>query len=312
MDEDQAIEVIRGLLSVSPQNVSRYIPEVGGNDSYSFRFRAEGEALLLKVKRSVSSPIGVYFYRRLKAAGVPVPGLVAFSPTAGPQGEACVIWSWVDGRPAHWNPGEICPYDEAVFGELLRQIHDLSYEGDYGLLGDDPNRRTFSPLPDLGPTSRAWLDFFHFDGAARRYAEMGYLSPQEADLLSNLPGWMPFWETPKRLLHMGDIMHHGNMIIGPGGGITAIVDYVESMVGDPRYELAFLDYYFSQYPFARPAFDMSRFREGYGTDHDPEDDAGRFYLLSILLFEKLLFYRPDTPRGQWGIGKVKELLKSYT
>jgi hypothetical protein len=114
-----------------------------------------------------------------------------------------------------------------------------------------------------------------------------------------------------RLLHMGDVMHHGNMVVNHGGQIAAVVDYVESMAGDPRWELAWVDFYFGQYPYSAAPFDMPRFRAGYGTDHDPDDAVGRFYLLAILVFEKLLFYRPETPRGAWAIGEVRELLQSF-
>ena len=33
--------------------------------------------------------------------------------------------------------------------------------------------------------------------------------------------------------------------------------------------------------------------------------------LAILVFEKLLFYRPDTRRGAWAIVTTKKLLKSF-
>jgi hypothetical protein len=56
---------------------------------------------------------------------------------------------------------------------------------------------------------------------------------------------------------------------------------------------------------------MSRFRSAYGTDHDPRDEIGRFYLLAILLFEKLLFFTPHSGRGQWAIHTVKALLRSF-
>jgi len=78
------------------------------------------------------------------------------------------------------------------------------------------------------------------------------------------------------------------------------------MAGDPRWDLAWIDYYFSVYPLERRAFDMARFRTTYGTEHDPWDDVGRFYLLAILLFEKLLFFAPTSRRGKWAIRTVKD------
>jgi hypothetical protein len=199
------------------------------------------------------------------------------------------------------------------FGQLLRRIHELRFDGPFGLLGDDLGARTYASHPDLGPVSETWPGFFHCDRAARRYREMGYLSRAEAQALSGLPGKLAplFAHLEPRLLHMGDIMHNGNMIVGPDGRIRAVVDFGESMAGAPRWELAWVDFYFDIYPFDRRPFDMARFRAGYGTDHDPHDEVGRFYTLAILVFEKLLFFRPETPRGAWAIEAVKELLKSF-
>ena len=109
-------------------------------------------------------------------------------------------------------------------------------------------------------------------------------------------------------MHMGDIMHNGNLILDPKTNeIIAVVDYVESMAGDPRYELAWFDYYFSQY-YDPLRFDMQRFKAAYGTDHDSDDRVGQFYLLAVLIFEKLLFFDLRTPRGKWAIAKAKEIL----
>jgi len=311
MDDEQARDIIEHLLGTLPVGIARYRPSVGGDDSYGYRFSAGGERLLLKVKKTPATPVGLYFYQRVKAAGVPVPELVAFAPDAGPQGQACAIWSWIEGRPAAWGPGQPCPYDEAAFGELLRQIHALRFDGQFGLLGDDPAHRTSSSHPDLRATSDSWLGFFDCEAAARRYLDRGYLDCREAVTLASLPERLQgaFPDLGARLLHMGDIMHHGNMLVGPHGEIMAVVDYVESTAGDPRWELAWVDYYFSIYPFDRRSFDMDRFRAAYGTDHDPDDEVGRFYLLAILLFEKLLFFSPQSARGRWAIHCVKRLLR---
>ncbi|HUT19914.1 MAG TPA: aminoglycoside phosphotransferase family protein [Anaerolineae bacterium] len=313
MNDDQAHQLVGHLLGMQPLDLTRYRPPVGGDDSYSYRFSAGGERLLLKVKKTPATPVGLYFYQRVKAAGVPVPELVAFAPDAGPEGQACAIWSWVDGRPATWGAGHPCPYDEAAFGELLRQIHALRFDGEFGLLGDDLARRTFSSHPDLRATSDTWLGFFDCEAAARRYRDKGYLDRRDAVTLARLPERLQcaFLDVEARLLHMGDIMHHGNMLIGPHGEILAVVDYVESTAGDPRWELAWVGYYFSIYPFDRRSFDMDRFRAAYGTDHDPDDEVGRFYLLAILLFEKLLFFSPQSDRGRWAIHAVKRLLREY-
>jgi len=310
---EQATAIAESLLDHRPTYIERFDPVVGGNDSYSFRILRGGEAMLLKVKKTAASPVGTYFHRRLKQAGVPVPELIAFDPTVGPAGQACAVWEWIDGKPATWAPPEPCPYDEGEFGRLLRRIHDLTFDGRFGLLGDDLSARSFTSHPDLGPTSEVWAGFFHCDRAARRYFDKGYLDRREADLLSSLSGVLAdeLNSAPPHLLHMGDIMHHGNMILEPDSGrILAVVDYVEATAGDPRWELACVDFYFQHYPWPAP-FDMQRFRAAYGTDHDPEDRLGRFYLLAVLIVEKLLFFDPASSRGRWAIQTVKNLLKTF-
>jgi len=319
LDPGYARQIAEGMLGRCSDRVESFWPAVGGDDSYSFRLRLGRDQMLLKIKKQPGSPVGVYFHRRLKEAGIPVPELIAFDPKGGPNGEACAIWEWVEGEPAEWGPGEPCPYDEAELGELLRRIHELRFDGPFGFLGDDLSARAFTPLPDLGPVSECWPGFFHCDRAAQRYFEKGYLNRREADILSSLPHrifaqgaggkLLPYGPKP-RLLHMSDIMHNGNLIVRDGR-IVAIVDYVESTAGDPRWELAWFDYYFSQFPFNRVDFDMARFRAAYGTDHDPGDPLGRFYLLAILLFEKLLWLDPSCPTGQWVIGTVKKMLASF-
>jgi hypothetical protein len=310
LPESDAVAIVRAMLDTTPRDLVWFRPTVGGDDSYSYRFSVDGVPLLLKVKRKPGSPIGRIFYQRIRDAGVPVPDLVAYAPNAGPAGVACAIWSWVDGLPAEWGAGEPCPYDEAELGEILRRIHDLRYDGAYGLLGDDPENRHFASHFGLGSTCDHWSDFFKCHAVARRYFDKGYLDAREVAVLSMLPRQLDegLDRAPKALLHMGDIMHNGNLIVGPDGHIAAVIDYVESTIGDPRWELAWFDYYFAQYPFAHALFGMERFRAAYGTNHDPGDELGRFYMIVALLIEKLLIYDPQTPRGAWAIRTVKDVL----
>lgn len=308
---DQASAIAERLLGRPPTQIEPYTPTVGGDDSRGFVLWRGRDKMLLNMKKRPGSPVGVYFHRRIAEAGIPVPELVAHDPCGGPGGEACAIWEWVEGVPAEWGPGEPCPYDEAELGTVLRAIHELRFDGPFGFLGDALSRRWFTGAPDLAPTADAWPGFFLCDRAARRYLAKGYLTRDEADILASVPErlgpWLDVGEA--RLLHMGDIMHNGNLIVDPASGkILAVVDYAESTAGDPRWELAWIDYYFGQYPYGRRSFDMARFRQAYGTDHDPHDATGSFYLAAILLFEKLLFFRPCEARGAWAIRTLKELL----
>jgi aminoglycoside phosphotransferase (APT) family kinase protein len=299
------------LLGRQPDRFEPFLPTAGGSDSLAFRLWVGSTPMLLKVKNQPKRPEGVYFHARLKSAGLPVPDLVAFESSAGPRGETCTIWEWVEGLPAEWATGQPCPYDEAELGELLRRIHGLRFDGDFGFLGDDPARRTFS-LPDLGPTSNRWGGFFHCDGVAWLYLQKGYFDPDEAEVLSSLPDRLSdeLCHAERRLLHLGDVMHNGNLIVDPGtGGIRAILDYAESAAGDPRWELAWIRYYFADYPFKRPTFDLDRFWDGYGAKYGSDDSLGHFYLAAILLFEKLRFYDPQSARGRWAIATIKGILR---
>jgi aminoglycoside phosphotransferase (APT) family kinase protein len=309
---EQAMATAERLLGRAPEHIEPFAPRIGGGDSHGFRVWCDRRPMLLKVKKSIGSPIGLRFHRIAREAGVPVPEMIAFSPRAGPLGEACAVWEWVDGVPAEWGPGEPCPYDEAEFGRILRCIHGTPCERPFGVLGDGPLASDWTFTPDLGPTSETWAGLFHCDRAARRYRDKGYLGAREADLLASLPERLSdeLNAAEPRLLHMGDIMHNGNMLLDRvSGRILAVVDYVESMAGDPRWELAWVDFYFAQYPPARPGFDMARFRAAYGTDHNPDDRLGRFYLLAILVFEKLLFYSPASPRGSWAVSTLKRTIR---
>jgi len=310
--QNQASLVAELLLGRAPNRIEAFQPAVGGDDSYSFRLRLGKDEMLLKIKKHPGSPVGAYFHSRLRETGLPVPQMIAFSPDAGPDREACAIWEWIEGEPAKWGPSDPCPYDEGELGELLRRIHDLAFDGPLGFLGDDLSARAFTPLPDLGPVSESWPGFFHCDCAARRYHDKGYLNQREADILSSLPGRLTaaLNLAQPRLLHMSDIMHNGNLILRDGR-IVAIVDYVESTAGDPRWELAWFDYYFSQFPFNPINFDMARFRAAYGSDHGCEHVLGRFYLLCILAFEKLLWFDPTSQKGQWAIQTVKHILHTF-
>ena len=153
---DDSLSIAEELLGDLPDRIEPFHPSVGGDDSHSFRLWAGQDEMLLKIKRDPYSPVGVYFHGRVKEAGVPVPELVSFDPDGGPNGEACVLWEWVERMPAEWQHPQPCPYDEAEFGELLRRIHDLRFDGPFGFLGDEPPALSSPCLPDCGPTSASW------------------------------------------------------------------------------------------------------------------------------------------------------------
>ncbi len=242
--------------------------------------------------------------RPLGEAGLPVPELVAWHPSVGPEERPCAIWEYIDGDQANWLKLKACPYDEAHCGELLRRIHALDYEGSFCFPGDEGCN------PHLGPCVDSWSDMFPVAKAARSYFDQGRLNRRQADLLVSLPEQLAseLGRVEKRLLHM-DFLYNGNLILERGGKrIISIVDGAESMSGDPRLELAYFDF---GYPGSGWTFDMERFRAGYGTEHDPQDPLGRFYQLNYYLFERFDYYYVNGDRGERYQEEIKALLDTF-
>lgn len=100
----QARGIARRLLNRRIERIEAIRPAAEGDDSYSFRLWTGGRAMLLRVKRRPGSPLGLYFHRRVREAGMSAPELYAFDPAAGPSGQACAIWQWAEPLPTR--PGE--------------------------------------------------------------------------------------------------------------------------------------------------------------------------------------------------------------
>lgn len=93
--------------------------------------------MFLKINKRADQPIGVYYYRRLREAGVPVPELIEFSPDAGPEGQRCALFEWVAGMPAEFDCVDTPPYDEAQLGDIMWTIHDIAHEDGFRHLDDE-------------------------------------------------------------------------------------------------------------------------------------------------------------------------------
>ena len=94
------------------------------------------------------------------------------------------------------------------------------------------------------PVSDTWQGFFDFAAAGRRLLADGHLGPGEAEMLASLPRRVsgPLAQARCRLLHT-DLRN--NLILHPcSRRIRAVLDYTESCAGDPRWELAYFDYWF--------------------------------------------------------------------
>jgi aminoglycoside phosphotransferase (APT) family kinase protein len=307
----EARRVAEGLLGRKVDRLEQFFPQTGGFDSHGFRLWAGDDAMLLKIMRRAGVPVGVYFHGRLREAGIPVPELRAFGADAGPEGQACAVWEWVEGLPVNWPKREPCPFDEGEFGELLRRIHELRFEGPFGFLGDDIAARSYSWSPYLRVTSDTWAGFFDFESAARWLRENEYLSAREAEVFASLPDRLagPLSQAENRLLHT-DL--RTNLILDPDTRrIRAVVDYTESCAGDPRWELAYVDYRYTDRLAHYLPFDMARFRAAYGTDHNPRDELGRFYLAAILAFDEVPNADPASVKGRWAVSTLRSVVDSF-
>ena len=66
---------------------------------------------------------------------------------------------------------------------------------------------------------------------------------------------------------------------------------------------------------ARDGRNVCRHFARHGVDADARriaDELGRFYLVAVLLFEKLLFFEPESPRGRWAIQTVRDTVAALS
>jgi aminoglycoside phosphotransferase (APT) family kinase protein len=291
LSADQALRIAYQLLGRPPETVEPFVPPTGGDDSHSFRVWDRGRPLLLKVMVRPGMPIGAYFHGRLREAGLPVPELVAVSPDGVSGERACGLFEWVEGTAAEFDSHERPPYDEAEFGILLRTIHDLRHEGGFGRL-DDGGRTSHGEWEDWVSELVEWTT----TTCVRR----GACAPELAERLRRLPERFAddLAAAPPALLHYGDIMHNGNLIVDPARRhILAVVDFSDAIVGDPRLELAWVDLYFGAHGHFGRGFDLARFRMAYGDEADSGDPLRLFYV-ALALVTMLTYVDPGSKRAR--------------
>ena len=296
----------------APESIEAYRPRSGGGESRCFILHHEGQAFFMKIaRRQGAEPLGLYFHGRLRDAGLPVPALIA-SGESTIKGQLSTIWEYIEGEQSRWPGRGPCPYDEAECAELLLRIHLLDFDGPFCFLGDEPPDRTF------GPASDTWAAMFPCDRAARSYFDQGLIEKKEADTLASLPSLLgaELSQVKKQLLHM-DFFFNGNLILDKGTKrIIGIVDYAEAMAGDPLFEVAVFERHHLP---DKHIFNINRFRDAYGS-YDPDAPLNRFYVLSLLLFERLMFgyvkYNLESTtldkRGRLFLDQIRCLVHSFT
>ncbi len=260
--------------------------------------------MFLKVQRNVQAePVGVYFHQRLQEAGLPVPELIGLDRGEDRDGRGASIWEYIDGVQAHWQDDSFL-LDEGECGEQLRRIHDLTFDGPFCFLGDDPPERWF------GPASDHWGEMFPCEVASKDYYDQGLLTRDEADILCSLPSRLhpQLEQVEKRLLHM-DYFYNGNLILSKEGRrIVGILDYAEAMAGDPLLEIAIIERHIDN---PRLPFDVERLLSGYGLRLDRDAPLYRFYTLAILIFERLFYSYANEKKGPAFLDRIKSLLATF-
>jgi len=272
-----------------------------GDASWRFRIRAGRVEMLLKINRRPGAPIGAYYHQKLQDAGVPVPMMVGWAPDGWAGTNACALYEWIEGTPVEFGPNERPPYDEAEMGRILRAIHDIGHEDGFGRLDDAGHGECSS-------WREALLSTWAIDRCLQRGAVSDAMAERMRALLDQFSPELS--AAPTGLLHYEDIMFSGNCIVDDRGTIVAVVDFAGAMAGDPLWELMVFDYYFgAHYPpgALRPGFDLDRFREGYGLDHDPRAPLQRLYALGMAL-EKLAFVDLDSPRAALNRSLLNEII----
>lgn len=298
----EASRITEKLVGHAAEPVTAYLPPYGGDASFCFRCHVSGRQAFLKINKAQTQPIGVYYHRRLREAGIPVPELIAFSADAGPDGQACALFEWVEGTPAEVDDSGKPPYDEAELGTVMRAIHGIAHDRGFGPL-DDNGQGSFASWPD------ALVAAWRLDACIQR----GAIDAALGERLSALPYRFAdeLAATQTCLLHCEDIMQNGNLILGPNGRIVAVIDFAGAMAGDPLWELMWFDYYFGEYGdfgSTPTGFDLARFKQAYGITYDPWSPRQQLYLLGALL-DKLSWLPLAGPRAAHHQGMVVDLVE---
>jgi aminoglycoside phosphotransferase (APT) family kinase protein len=152
---------------------------------------------------------------RAQAPGVPVPEVLAVAPDGG-----WIITSLLPGRPLAG--GEDAPRARAELGAAIARVHGITgdrfgYSGNRASGADWPT--AFAAIIDsLRADAAAWdVPLPPLDGVVARHA--GVLAAVTRPALLHFDLW------------------DGNVLVGPDGGLTGVVDGERHLYGDPLLDL---------------------------------------------------------------------------
>ena len=259
-----------------------------GKYNTSYFVQADGEEMVLRI---APSPDAVFcFYERGMMKQEPGLHAVLRERTAVPVAKVVVFDESHEILPRDWllmerlpgvplSDGPPCDPDRILeeTGRCLAQVHAVTADA-YGYLGE---HHPMEPQATWPVAFRVMWTSLLADCAA-----VGHYDARDVEHLTRLlDERLAVFDRPvaASLLHM-DIWSQ-NLLVGPGGGLSGIVDWDRALWGDPEIEFAVLDYC----GMSRPAF-----WRGYGRERDTSPEArvrGVFYFLYEL--QKYIVIRHD-------------------
>lgn len=172
----------------------------------------------------------------LSELGMPVPELVAAQDDDEFLGGPFTLTRVVAGRPLAEVAGAGARSSEAIVeaGRQLSRLHSVTGEG-YGKLSAWLGEHAASGIPRAALAS--WESYVRRDlGAVDVLADAGVISSGLARRSRAALDGFEGWHEPGRLLH-GDLKNQ-HVFLDDEGRLTAIIDWADSALGDPLYDLA--------------------------------------------------------------------------
>jgi aminoglycoside phosphotransferase (APT) family kinase protein len=247
-----------------------------GKFNTSYFVRADGEAMVLRIappddavfcfyeRGMMKQEPGLHALLRERTT-VPVAAVHAFDDSRTLLPRDWLLMERLPGAPL--SDGPSCDPDRILeeTGRCLAQVHAVTADR-FGYLGE---HRPMEPQATWPEAFRVMWTSLLDDCAA-----VGHYNATEVRRLAGLlDEHLAAFDrpVPASLLHM-DIWSQ-NLLVGPGGGLSGIVDWDRALWGDPEIEFAVLDYC----GISRPAF-----WRGYGRRREQSAGArvrGVFYFL---------------------------------
>ena len=267
---------------------ARRVPGFAGNAVFALE---DGrDRLVLKMSQANGLTAEAKVCELVRALGVPAPEVVHLELDDARLGRPYLLMAHVGGDeagPAHPALPEV--------GAHLRRIHEVELP-DFGWLGADPSR--------LGGSGKTWMTVTWAVPGLEKVESAGLIPPgQRAAVESAIERHRDVLENLEvgRLLH-GDL--HRRHIYVDGDALSGIIDWGDSLVGDPLYDLGRLHR-------ADPD-SLARILEGYGPlAWEGAELARRLNLYAVLFIATATVweFEAGAPWASWFDHQTEDLLR---